>query len=128
MDKIYKPLPRVSDKEIERIIEEGTIEEIIVLPLSIGEHHPNWKVAQDICVQLSNHNDERVKANAALGLAYIARTKHKLEKHIVKPVLLKLLRECNGYNWRIIDSIEDINLYMSWNIGFKSLSRNKEVQ
>lgn len=37
----------------------------------------------------------RVKANAALGLGYIARTKHKLKKHIVKSVPLRLLSRRN---------------------------------
>lgn len=125
MKRIYKPLSKLSDEEIKHIIHKGTIEEMILLPLSIGEYHSNWKEAQDLCVQLSFHKDERVKANAALGLAYIARTKGKLEKYIVKPILLRLLKECDEYKWRVIDSIEDINIYMNWEIGKKALSRIK---
>jgi hypothetical protein len=49
-----------------------------------------------------------------------------LEKHIVKPVVLKEVRENNEYQWRIIDAIEDINLFMKWNIGKKSLDKTNE--
>lgn len=126
MDRIYKPLERLSDNEINRILESGDINELITLPLSIGQYHHNWKFAQDICVKLSVHEDARVRANAVLGLAYIARTKRLLEKHIVKPVVLKELRENNEYQWRIIDAIEDINLFMKWNIGKKSLDKRNE--
>lgn len=116
MDRIYKPLERLSDNEIDRILESGEINELIVLPLSIGEYHHNWKYAQDICVKLSEHEDARVRSNAVLGLAYIARTKRMLEKHIVKPVVIKELRENKEYQWRIIDAIDDINIFMKWNI------------
>lgn len=107
MERKYQSLPKYNDEEIKRVLQTGTLEEMIMLPISVGAYHKNWKVAQDICVELSDHIDERVRTNAALGFAYIARTKGKLEKHIVKPVLFKLLRECNEYKWRVVDSIQD---------------------
>lgn len=122
MGRTYQPLPQYNNKEINRILQTGTIEEVIILPLSVGQYHMNWKIAQDICAELSEHDDERVRANSALGLAYIARTKGRLEKHIVKPVLLKLLNNCNGHRWRVIDSIEDINIFMKWKTGEKRLT------
>lgn len=121
--RIYKPLPTLSENEIERILSDGNIEEMIVLPLSIGENHPDWKFAQDLCVTLSEYPDSRVRSNAILGLSYIARTKRKLEKHIVKPIILRALREEKDFKWRILDAIEDINLFMGWNIGKKVLLR-----
>jgi hypothetical protein len=63
------------------------------------------------------------RANAILGLAHIATTKRKLEKYIVKPVILRALREEKDYEWRIVDAIKDINLFMRWNIGTKAYSR-----
>ncbi len=123
---IYKPLEEVSEKESKRIIASGTVEERMLLPLRIGEYSPDWKQAQEYCLSLADDSDERVRANAALGLAYIARTKGKLEKHKVKPVLLQLLRECDAYRWRIIDSIKDINLYLGWKIGIKAMKRIQE--
>lgn len=42
-----------------------------------------------------------------------------MEKHIVKPIVLRELRENHEYNWRINDSIDDINLFMKWNIASK---------
>ncbi len=123
--RIYRPLPELDTAEINRIMVSGTIDELIVLPLTVGEYSEDWKAAQDICIQLAEHKDERVRANAALGLAYIARTKRKLDKHLVKPVLLKLLRECTNQKWRIVDSIEDINLYLNWHMAEKHLSKLK---
>lgn len=128
MKRIYHPLPEIDDKKIERIIQSGSIDELMILPLSIGEYHVSWKRAQDICVELSNHNDEKVRANSALGIAYIARTKGKLEKHIVKPMLLKLLDNCSEHRWRVIDAIKDVNAFMKWNIGEKAINRLEELE
>jgi hypothetical protein len=47
----------------------------MILPLSVGESEIEWKSAQDICIALSEHSDAAIRANAALGLAYIAGTK-----------------------------------------------------
>lgn len=125
---IYKPLEEIDESEIKRILNEGTVEERILLPLRVGEHAIYWKQAQDCCLSLIYDDDERVRANAALGLAYIARTKGRLEKQKVKPALLLLLKSCEEYRWRIVDSIEDINLYMGWKIGMKALERVQDSE
>ena len=126
MERKYCPLPKFSMEEAKIILDSNNIEDLILLPLSAGTYFTNWKAAQDICIKLSAHADERVRANVALGLAYTARTKGKLEKHIVKPVLLKLLRECNEYRWRVLDAIGDINFFMHWHIGVKAISKISE--
>lgn len=128
MKRIYHPLPEINDKKIDQILQSSSIEELMILSLSVGEYHANWKRAQDVCVELSKHNDEKVRANSALGIAYIARTKGKLEKHIVKPVLLELLNNCSEYRWRVIDAIQDVNVFMNWHIGEKAINRFEELE
>jgi len=56
------------------------------------------------------------RANAALGLAYVARNHRMLDKRLVKPYLLKELRENKEYNLRIRDAISDINMFLKWNL------------
>lgn len=123
MERIYKPLSKKTREEVKEILESNDIDALITLPLSLGEYEPDWKFAQDTCIKLAEHEDERVRANAALGLAYVARTKGELEKNLVKPVLLQLLKDCEEYQWRVIDAIEDINLFMGWRIGKKAIQR-----
>ena len=127
MKRVYKPLEELSDFEIKSLLEKGVSEELATLSLSVAEYHPNWKYAQDVCVKLSEHKDAMVRANAVLGFSYIARTKGKLEKHIVKPIILNELRNNEEYKWRIIDAINDINIFMKWNIAEKAL-KNKELE
>ena len=72
---IYQPLPILTKwEDVEKLLTCGSIEELCILSLALGETFPNWKYAQDICILLSEHPDERVRANACLGFGYIART------------------------------------------------------
>lgn len=117
---IYRPLPILNNKEeIERLLSCGTMEELLILPLTVGENFPDWKYAQDICLRLAEHSIDKVRANACLGLAYVARTKQRLEKHFVKPILLRELRCQTEFRWRIEDAIKDINFYLKWRLGHK---------
>ncbi|OPH51162.1 hypothetical protein BC351_35515 [Paenibacillus ferrarius] len=122
--RIYKPLDVLSNDEIKEMLNRNQLDELLTLPLSVSENHTNWKFAQDICAQLSNHESPAVRANAVLGFAYIARTKGKLEKHIVKPIVLRELRENHQYNWRILDSIDDINMFLKWKLGKSATEGN----
>lgn len=119
--RVYKPLEDLSNQQLNEILDRKRIDELIPLPLSVGEYHINWKYAQDLCAKLSEHENPLIRANAILGFAYIARTKGMLEKHIVKPIVLKELRDNQEYNWRIIDAIHDINLFMKWKIGANAI-------
>jgi hypothetical protein len=87
--------------------------------LAVGEHFPDWKYAQNICLYLAEHSNDKVRANACLGLAYVARTKQRLEKHLVKPILLRELRCQTKFRWRIKDAIKDINRFLKWHLADK---------
>lgn len=116
---LYRPLDEITYDEALRLLNSDDETELLLLPLRSGEYIPEWHQAQDICIRLMEHPAENIRANAALGLAYTARIKGQLDKRIVKPYLLKALRENKEYRWRIIDAIIDINLYLGWNLAEK---------
>lgn len=116
---VYKPLEPLSMIEIREQLEKGNDEELLLLPLFVGEYCESWKDAQDVCLKLMEHSSPAIRANAALGLAYIARNHRMLDKRIVKPYLLKELRENMEFNWRIRDAISDINMFMGWHLASK---------
>lgn len=122
-ERIYKPLEYYTLEEANYILEHGTWNELMRLPFSVGEYCEKWKEAQNICIRLFENEDAAVRANAALGLSYIARTRGILEKGIVKPYLLKELRENEEYRWRIIDSIKEINLWLDWHMAEHAMEK-----
>ena len=120
----YVVLPKFETKDdVIRTLNNGKKSELVLLPLGIGEYFPDWKFAQDICLQLAGSEDEKISANACLGLAYVARTKNKLEKYLVKPVFIRELRRHQEFKWRVLDAIADINKYLGWNLAHKHLDK-----
>jgi hypothetical protein len=117
--RIYKHIEEYTDQEINEILERQEIEELIYLSLSVGLFHHNWKFAQDVCLSLIQHEDSNVRANAVFGLAHIARTKRHLDKRIVKPVILRELRENKKHKQTILDAITDINFFLKWDLARK---------
>lgn len=125
MKRIYQAVAPYTDEEIQIIMERQLLEELLYLPLSVGMFHQDWRVAQNICLRVADHPNANVRANAVMGLAHTARTKGKLEKRLVKPVVLKELRENSAFRGTILDAIEDINMFMNWRLGRKHLEKGE---
>lgn len=112
----YEPVKYFSDDEVERILREGTYEECCILPISVGEYNGDWKYAQDVCLKLMERKEDKIKANAILGLSYIARNHGFLEKEKILPYIERELRNNKKFYYEIKYAIEDINLFMNWNL------------
>lgn len=118
--RIYKQLPAHSSQaDILEVLHSDDVEQLRLLAFSVGQNYHDGQFAQKVCLELAEHTDAVVRANACLGLAYIARTKGTLDKRLVKPVLLRELRNQTEMNWRIVDAINDINHYLGWNLAHK---------
>ena len=109
----YESINEYSDEEIMNILYYGTIFELRRVSLSVGEYHQNCRFAQDVCFYLLNNQDEEVRANAVLGLSYIARRFSEL--NVVKlKMYLAQLNNFNKHNTeRVIYALEDISLYLN---------------
>lgn len=119
MERRYQEISEYTDQEMELILERAVIEELILLPLSVGLYHHNWRTAQKVCLELGRHENAHVRANAVLGLAHTARTKGALDKRLVKPMVLRELRDNTRYRGTITDAISDMNLFLNWNLAKK---------
>ena len=120
----YSALPTIESREhATAILASGDPEEIKLLPLAVGgQCSESDKVfAQGLCLDIANLEDAATRANAILGLAYIVRRHKWLDKRLVKPYILRELRENKEFNWRIVDAIEDINLYLGWRLAHKRI-------
>lgn len=119
--KIYKNVPCDLYSKAHDIIESGSTDDKAELALSVGMFHDNSNEAQKVCLSLMKSEDPYVRSTAARGLAYIAISGGTLDKDIVKPSLLKELRENTEFRHQIINSIEDINHYLGWKMGKRAI-------
>ena len=110
----YEALRHYSREEIDEIMSSCDPNKIRLLPLSVGEYYDDFTFAQNFCLNLleNGFNDE-IRANAVLGLSYLARRFRQFDKAIL-PRLQKELEKNIAFNERVKFSIEDINLFMNW--------------
>jgi len=124
---VYRAPKVVLDREAMDAIARDDVDRLIRLPIDLGFHHENWRFIQDVCIRLSDHREWRIRANSLLGLSYAARFRGRVEKNIVKPVLLRALKdEHPDVASTAADAIEDINRLMKWRIG--GAKRQKELE
>jgi hypothetical protein len=103
------------------------IERLLMIPIELGFRHENWRFIQDISAKLSEHEDPRVRANALFGIEYAAKFRGRVEKNILKPVLLRALRDSDALvSSQARDVIEAINLLMGLNIAAASKQKALE--
>ena len=114
-------------QEAMNAITRGDVEGLRRLPIDLGFHHENWRFIQDVCVRLSEHRDSWVRSNSLLGLSYAARFRGKVEKNVVKPVLLRALKDSDARVAAVAQEvIDDINHLMKWRLG--GAKRQKQLE
>ena len=116
-DLIYRPLPVYTIEEAREILKNGNLQELRLLPMSLGMYLPLWNGSQRICLDLTKHENEIIRVNAARGLGYIVIFDGEIDKRLAKPALLEVLRSCSeeqrGF---VLDTIEDINYRLGWKL------------
>jgi hypothetical protein len=110
----YEALDRFLYSDLERIISSGNMEQIKLLPLSVGEYNDDFEFSLSFCLKLLDASyDEEIRANAVLGLSYLVRRFRCLDINIMNQIKKELERN-NAFKERVADSIEDINIFMGW--------------
>ena len=126
---IYRAPGAISDREAMAAIASNDIDRLRTLPIDLGFNHENWRFIQNVCVRLSEHPDSWVRSNSLLGLSYAARFRGRVEKNIVKPVLLRALKDSDSRVASVAqEAIEDINHLMKWKIGGAKKQKLVEVR
>lgn len=110
--------------EIENILAKNNYKEseFFTLPFSLGEYaydKEDFYYAENILIKLMEHSDNNVRANAVLGVAYLARNHKKLtNKNKIIKIIKKELKENTEYKERIEDAIDDINIFLKLKINY----------
>jgi hypothetical protein len=115
--RIYRPVPDFTYEQIKSAIAEDKVDLLKDIAFAVGYHSTDWKYSQDICLQLSGHSDKAVREMAILGLFYVAIFQKKLDKRLVKPVLLRALKDSEvEVRERAEYVVPEINRALDWNI------------
>jgi hypothetical protein len=120
---VYTPLQHYSTRtEVEECLQHGSWECLMRLPLALGQSFPDWRYVQAVCTSLTRHENAGIRVNACRGLGYLARTRKRLQKSRVQPILLREYRACKRMTTPeaadllmfLDDTLSTIRFHLNW--------------
>lgn len=104
-----------SIEEVQDAIDNHRYNELVMIPLEVGEYCSDRAYAEEICIMLLKNNSSEVRASAVRGISYIAKNHRSISENI-KPMLLHEYENNRFYKEKIKSAIENICFYIGWEI------------
>jgi hypothetical protein len=108
---IYQKTEPISREEAQNIIREASPEAIPVTLVRLAYYDPDWIAVQNICIELSTHEDKWVRRTCAICFGHLARIHGKIEREKVDPVLNRLLADPETRGGAE-DAIKDLKMFL----------------
>ncbi len=110
---IYQPPQPMTREEAYSAFATSKPELICSALVAIALHEPDWRWAQDRCLEFAQHPEATVRQIAATCLGHVARIHQKLDLEKVAPVLHQLLSDPElCVSGCAEDAINDIKTFM----------------
>ena len=121
----YEEIRDLSPREVAAILRCDDPDELLYVPISVGLNADDLGWAQEVCVGLATHLDERVRGNALLGLGHLARVHGALDQPRVQPLLEAGLRDESAWvRGQAHAAVEDVEHFLVWRLGMENPLRD----
>ncbi len=94
---VYVPIPKFAKAEMKKALVENDIEKLIHIPLFASLYYKDRNFAEEVCIRLASHSNNNIKGNAIEGFEHIARIDKNLNEEIIKPIIIKALKDENEF-------------------------------
>jgi len=113
----FDDLERFTNSDVEAAIRRNDPVELQLVPVTVALISSDPSFAQYVCLQLSNHENSKVRGNAIMSLGHIARRFRRLNEQEVKPVIESALTDTDEYVRSLAKSAADeIHQFLGWSI------------
>lgn len=103
---------RLSRDEVARAFEVGDPDVLSAALIALAFHEPDWRWAQDRCLEALDHESPVVRGLAALCLGHVARIHRRLDLDRVRPRLEALAPDPDA-GGRAQDALADIARFLA---------------
>lgn len=111
----YEKIKENSETEIRKALADNNTHELLDVVLAVALYSDDFEYAENICIQLSNHENFNVRGNAIQGFGHIARIHGKLSENKIKPIIKRALKDENKIvRGNAIDAKDDIEQFLNW--------------
>ena len=104
-------------QDIEAVIERNDPDELLYAPIVVAMDPPESAWVESVCVRLSSHVNQQVRANAVLGFGHLARTCRCLDKTTVLPIIVTALSDPDdSVRGQARCAADDIRQFLGWDV------------
>lgn len=107
----YQDFQPISKQDIEKAFASSDVKRICKALLSVALNDPDWKWAQNQCLDFLGNESSDVRGLAATCLGHIARIHGQLDKDKVIIALREHLDD-NIISGKIEDALDDIDIFL----------------
>ncbi len=91
--------------------------ELQLVPITIALVCPDCFAAQAVCIKLSSHGLNKVRAHALMSLGHLARRFRALDEKTVKPIIEQALGDRDDYvRSHARSAADEIHQFLHWQI------------
>ena len=113
---VYEPIREFSRTEVKKAIRRNDPEELLIAALSAALYlDPVF--SESICLQRAEHPHFNVRGNAILGFSHIARLHGRLNKRLVRSVIVRALMDDHEYVRDQAEAVkDDLEHFLRWKL------------
>ena len=113
----YEKIKQLNQAEIEAAILRNNPDELSIAVLSVALYAEDVAWAEDVCVRLAAHENEKVRGNAILGFGHIARIHGQLTETKVKRLIESAFDDGSAFVRGQAESAEDdVRFFLDWRL------------
>ncbi len=117
MSTKFQDLDQIGKDDVAGAIERNDPEELELVSITIALSGPDQRLAEDTCLLLATHGQNRIRAHAVMSLGYLARRFRRLDEQRVKPVIESALAEPDAYvRMHAQAAADEICQFLHWDI------------
>lgn len=113
----FQDLEQFSISDVNAAIKRNDPRELQLVSVTVALSSNDRLFAEDVCLRLVSHTNNKVRGNAVMSLGHIARRFHSLTEHVVKPVIEAALSDTDEYvRTHAKAAADEIHQFLHWTI------------
>src|SRR5512143_3865847 len=113
----FQDLDRFTISDVDAAIRRDDPGELQLVSVTVALSSNDRPFAEDVCLRLVSHANNKVRGNAVMSLGHIARRFRMLTEHAVKPVIEAALAASDEYvRTHAKAAADEIHQFLHWTI------------
>ncbi len=113
----FQDLEHFTIGDVDAAMERSDLLELQLVSVTVAIACEDRLIAQQVCLTLAGHTNNRIRGNAIMSLGHLARRFRNLDEAAVKPLIEAALTDADEYvRVHARSAADEIHQFLGWNI------------